>query len=297
MIQFISCFFLVLIPTLTFSQTKTDSSSFFLLKEIITVLSHDSLKGRAVGSIEEKKSLSYIETKFKSLTNKKLKIQSFNFQLDSTKINSENGYFYINKHKKQTILISAHYDHIGLGGKLSLSARKDQIHNGADDNASGVALLLSLVNELIQTKKSTYNYLIVFYSAHEVGLFGSENFYNFIGESNKKIKPISLAINFDMVGRMDPDLKKYNCYSSNDSLIKSSTTFLKDFEFNLNITKDTNKLSNLDTRKFFENNINCLNFTSGKHIDYHSVNDDEKYINYEGLLLFRKYILTYLSSL
>jgi Zn-dependent M28 family amino/carboxypeptidase len=297
MIQFIICFFLVLIPTLTFSQSQKDSSSFYLVKEIITVLSHDSLKGRAVGSIEEKKSLSYIETKFKSLTNKKLKIQSFNFILDSTTINSENSYFYINKHKKQTILISAHYDHIGLGGKLSLSARKDQIHNGADDNASGVALLLSLVNELILAKNSKYNYLIVFYSAHEVGLFGSENFYNNLIESKNKFKPIYLAINFDMVGRMDSDLKKYNCFTSNDSLITSNSTFLKDNGFNLNITKDTIKLSNLDTHKFIKNEFDCMNFTSGIHIDYHSVNDDEKYINYEGILLFRKYILAYISSL
>jgi Zn-dependent M28 family amino/carboxypeptidase len=297
MLKIVSCIFLILIPSTTFSQSQSDSSSFCLLKEIITVLSHDSLKGRAVGTIEEKKSLSYIETKFKSITNKKLKIQSFNFQLDSTTINSENGYFYINKHKKQTILISAHYDHIGLGGKLSLSARKDQIHNGADDNASGVALLLSLVNDLIHSKDSKYNYLIVFYSAHEVGLFGSENFYHFLIESKKKIKPICLAINFDMVGRMDPELKKYKCFASNDSLISTNSSFYSDFGFNLNITNDTNKLSNLDTHKFLENNINCLNFTSGIHIDYHSVNDDEKYINYEGLLLFRKYILTYISSL
>lgn len=295
--QFLFCFFLVLIPTLTFGQSKTDSSSFFLLKELVSVLSHDSLKGRAVGSHEEKKSLEYIQTTFNSLTNKKLSLQTFTFSIDSNQIQSQNAYYFINKHKKQTILIGAHYDHIGFGGKLSMSAKKDQIHNGADDNASGVALLLSLVQELIQEKNPNYNYLIVFYSAHEVGLYGSEAFYDFLQEKKRKLKPVVLSVNFDMVGRMDPDLKKYKCYASNDSLIKSNERFYSDFGFNLIVTNDTNKLSKLDTHKFFENKINCLNFTSGIHIDYHSVNDDEKYINYEGLLLLRKYILTYLISL
>lgn len=278
------------------SQELIDSNQYWNIKSIISYLSSDSLKGRAVGTLEETNTLAYIQDKFTALTNKKLSIQRFSFLLDSNIIQAQNAYYFVNHHKKQTLLIGAHYDHIGFGGKLSRSATNHQIHNGADDNASGVALLLSLANELIQRKNSNYNYLIVFYSAHEVGLYGSAAFYDFIQPKKRGIKPIVLALNFDMVGRMDPDLKKYNCYTSSESILNSDTSFYSQFQFNLNIKVDKTKLSNLDTQKFQANGIDCLNFTSGLHIDYHTVNDDEQYINYEGILLLRKYILNYLLN-
>lgn len=292
-----SCFFLFIIPTFTFSQTKMDSSSFNILKEIVTVLSHDSLNGRAVGSIEEKKSLDYIQTKFNLLTTKKLNIQPFTFQLDTNKIKSQNAFYFQNNKKKGTILIGAHYDHIGFGGKLSKSATSNEIHNGADDNASGVALLLSLSKQLVAQKNPKYNYLFVFYSAHEEGLYGSKEFLDYYQKKIGILKPLKMVVNLDMVGRMDPDLKKIKCYSSNDSLIKIQPSFLSENGFQLNLTTDLNKLNQLDTREFLKLGIPCLNFTTGIHIDYHSTSDDEKYINYNGIILLEKFILKYILSL
>lgn len=266
------------------------------MTDIVQVLASDSLQGRGVGTIHEQQSLAFIASKFRQITKRKMKAQSFSFELDAAIIESKNGYYFINSHQKETVIIGAHYDHIGLGGKLSMSLKSNEIHNGADDNASGVALLLALSQKLMVEKNAKYNYLIVFYSAHEVGLFGSTSFYEFISTHKRKFKKIKMVLNFDMIGRLHPQLKKLKCMSSAACVPFLNTEIAKQNGFSLNIT-DTEMLASLDTKVFYEAKIPCVNFTTGIHNDYHSVSDDAKYINYQGMNQILNFLATVLLEI
>jgi Zn-dependent M28 family amino/carboxypeptidase len=291
--QFLLSLFITL-GNFVFGQNTNDSLSIEQLKSFLYTLADDSMKGRASGSLEEQKAYSYISSTFRQQTGKKLKPQAFSFTKDSVRYNCKNAYYFINNHAEKTILLSAHYDHIGFGGPLSKSFTSSEIHNGADDNASGVALLLSISKELIQQVNPKVNYLIVFYSGHELGLYGSKAFYDW-GKNIKKFKQLSMVLNLDMVGRMDPSNRKLKCMRSSDldSLLHSLP--MDQFKFKLNITEEE-KLSLLDTKHFFEAGIPCINFTTGMHNDYHKSSDDAKYVNYEALNDIRTFVL-YLAEM
>lgn len=286
--------FFLLISTWGQSQV-VDSSRIEFFKEIVYTLADDSMHGRATGSVEETKSLEFISEIVKRETNKKLKTHRFTIEFeDSIEVASKNGYLFVNNHAKETILIGAHYDHIGLGGKLSLSLKNDEVHNGADDNASGVALALGLLSDLKKVK-SDKNYLFVFYSAHEIGLYGSLAFDAF-SRNNRKFKNITTVINFDMVGRMDPNMKRLKCMSSlpNDSIL--ATSDVDKYGLNLFVT-EKEKLEQLDTKSFFDRGIPCLNFTTGVHDDYHRTSDDPKYISFDGMLLIFNYLIDLIQKI
>lgn len=279
----------------TFCQSQNENSSVALLKEMVESLAHDSMQGRSAGSVYEHKAFQYIKTQFHTLNHKKLKENSFNFRLDTAQVTSTNGFFFLNKHKKETIIISAHYDHIGLGGELSMSRKNDQIHNGADDNASGVALLLALSQKLIAKKNLDYNILFVFYGAHEVGLYGSTAFQKYAAYHQNQFKTVALVINFDMVGRLDDSLKKVKCMRSPNAV--PFFTASKPELYNIEIVfTDEQKLYLLDTKAFVENNIPCINFTTGIHNDYHTTTDDSQYINYKAMQRINQYLYTLITG-
>lgn len=264
------------------------------MQDVVRTLAHDSLQGRSVGTEFEKKSLSIISEKFYALTHKRLRKNTFGFVLDTKKIQSVNGYCFLNNRKKETIILSAHYDHIGLGGELSMSRKNNQVHNGADDNASGVALLLALSESLSKQKSNKYNFLVVFYSAHEVGLFGSKYFSEFVFKNSNKFKPIVCAINFDMVGRLDPQLKKLKCMRTANAEKLFDTLNSAPFGFELNFI-DSEKLLFLDTKYYVENEIPAINFTTGLHLDYHAVTDDYLHINFDGMFQIHQFLLSILK--
>lgn len=279
------------------AQEQKDTIVTQLFEKVVFTLAHDSMKGRSTGSPEEYKSLNFINEQFQLLTHKQLRKQVFVVPVnDSTQLTAVNGYYFMNNHAKTTVILSAHYDHIGMGGPLSMSKRTDVVHNGADDNASGVALLLGLSDHLAQQKRATVNYLIVFYSGHEIGLFGSEAFSAFIEQKKRTFKPIKCVVNFDMVGRLHPDLKKLKCMHSpvTDSVLQNINT--SSFGFTLNLT-DEQKLSQLDTKVFYNKHIPCINFTTGIHNDYHATTDDASYINYSGMVAIYRYLCVLVPQL
>ncbi len=285
--------FLFYIFSLSISaQNNLDSTTFIAYyQSIIQMLANDSMKGREVSSIYENKAAKFITQEFKK--NKKFKpaIQSFNYLHPDSLIEkkSKNIYCFINNHADSTVLIGAHYDHIGLGGKLSYSLnKKNQIHNGADDNASGVALLLGLTKSFKQWQNKKYNYLFVAYSAHEIGLYGSTAFYEF---SKNKFPPICNVINFDMVGRLNSSYPIINIYGMGEATTntKKYIDSLATLEIKL-YTDAVTKIYDTDCRAFAQNKIKCLSFTTGTHSDYHKVSDDEEKINYQGILHIQNFL-------
>src|SRR6478736_7614941 len=157
------------------------------IKEHIKILASDEYEGRNTGSDGEKKANTYIEKQFKTIKlqpkGEKGYDQSFSFKSGvhgtGTEGTAENIIGYIDNGGSNTIIIGAHYDHLGLGNDgSSLDANpKGKIHNGADDNASGTAGLIELARYFQKNKmKEKFNFLFIAFSGEELGLFGSKYF-------------------------------------------------------------------------------------------------------------------------
>ncbi len=181
------------------------------------------------------------------------------------------------------VIVGAHYDHLGMGGSGSSSRIPDTvaIHYGADDNASGVALMIELAERLaVPEVPHARNIIFVAFSGEEMGLLGSKQFVENMG-----IDPsaVNLMINLDMVGRM----KEGNglqvggvgtAAGLRDSVISySDTTALR-----LSLTPEGYGPS--DHSSFYGKNIPVLFFTTGAHLDYHTPFDTPDKLNYEGMV-------------
>jgi hypothetical protein len=275
------------------AQSLSDSALIHFYRETIHFLANDSMGGRPVSSAYEKKSADFIVDQFKKMGFQP-RVHRFKYREEdsSSYRSSMNVYCFVNNRSDSTIIIGAHYDHIGMGGPLSMNMGKSGIHNGADDNASGVALLLGIANEINSWDIKKYNFLFVAYSAHEVGLFGSEAFSRLV---KSKHIPISLVINFDMVGRMNPELRWLKIAGIN-TLKKAGSFFEKD-KYDLKFRLESDSLLNqLDTKTFFKMGFPCLTFTTGIHEDYHKMTDDESKINYGGIIRIQQLIHVFLKE-
>lgn len=265
---------------------QVDSAIYNKLVAHVHFLASDSLKGRAPGSPAEKVANAYVESHF--LVNRRAKNQTWNFTVsgkDSTLNCHMVGSFISNK-SPFTVLIGAHIDHIGMGGVLSKSPGKTAVHNGADDNASGVALLIEL-QRYFARKKVPFNLLLVAYTAHEIGTYGSEYL---AGHLDKKYGTLAGVLNFDMVGRMDDKNRLYiSCNAPADSLF-DTTAFVQP------VYQDQKKLELLDTKHFLDRKIPCATFSTGMHADYHKITDDAAYIHYEGLYHILRYLENWLEN-
>jgi hypothetical protein len=288
-------FFLCASSCLCYANANTISNK-ELYKQVIQTLADDTMKGREVASIYETKAADYIKITLQKYLPAKIQTQEFDFfnpEINALQ-HSKNVYSYINNNAAKTILIGAHYDHIGLGGLKSLSYNSNgKVFNGADDNASGVAMAIVLAKDYKLWASKKYNYIFVFYSAHEVGLYGSTAFKSF---AVNNFKPIYLAINFDMLGRLDEREKTltifgYDKFSSKNNFFLKQHPFLK---FNIS---DKEKINHTDVALYYKSNIYSLSFTTGIHLYYHKITDDEKYINYQGLEAIQKTIEEFLSSI
>ncbi|MFM7664506.1 MAG: M28 family peptidase [Bacteroidota bacterium] len=196
---------------------------------------------------------------------------SYSFTAQGKTLKSEMVTAFVDRKSSKTILVGAHIDHLGLGGELSKSPGKNEVHPGADDNASGVAMLIELHNYFTE-HNSTCNLLFVAYTGHELGLYGSEHLSK---HWKKRWKNLYHVYNFDMIGRMDT-LQPKLLYSSNFdvNLMNSSKSFL--------LTKESSQRCEiLDTKHFLS--VPCYTFTTGAHTDYHKISDLPDYLNYQGL--------------
>lgn len=257
--------------------------------QVVSHLASDFYKGRGGGTKEEALAAAYIAREFSTIKGVKIKIQPFNFIFKDSTYHSQNVLAFLNNRQAETIIFSAHYDHIGMGGELSLNHVVNQVHNGADDNASGVALILSLAQSLSQ-EKTPYNYLFIAYGAHEIGLFGSAYFAQ---NQAKKHKKINRVINFDMVGRLSSENKVY--YDCSNHLTAEFDS-LKTVTLNV-VKSNTDRINTLDTKWLVMQNIPSVTFSTGRHLDYHKTTDDVEHINFDGMAKIKAFLLDWLKTI
>ncbi len=277
------------------------------LQEDISFLASDSLAGRETGTMEELLAANYLSermeniglqprghagTYFQTFTFKPKKDPHSEVQFvtgDST-ITGTNVIGYIDNKADKTVIIGAHYDHLGLGGEGSLYADGEAIHNGADDNASGVGVMLQLAEKLQDTLTGS-NYTFIAFSGEEMGLLGSNYFSkNPTIDFNKA----NYMINMDMVGRL----------KENKTLAISGTGTAPIWGQVLNTVNPGFKLvlsesgvGPSDHTSFYLQNIPALHFFTGQHKDYHKPSDDAEKLNYEGMEMIGAYILSVIAEL
>jgi len=282
-------FFFSLLFFLLGSVGLTQTSQLDYYKKVIDYLASDELEGRGVGTEKEEQAADFIAEELQAIQKCKVKKQAFSFELDSVRYSSQNVIGFVNRHASKTILISAHYDHIGWGGTLSNSHGIHAVHNGADDNASGVALMLSLAKALVEKKKDV-NLLFVAYGAHEVGLFGS----HFFSENAKKYSPkLALALNFDMVGRLGAEKNLY--YDGTEPILSK---FAAQASPDLKCVKSTSdRINTLDSKWLVQQAVPSLTLSTGRQLDYHKVSDDAEYIQFEGIALIEDFLMNWLVNL
>ncbi len=177
-----------------------------------------------------------------------------------------------------TIVIGAHYDHLGYGDEGSLYRGEKAIHNGADDNASGTAALIELARYVKVSGLKKNNYLFIAFSGEEKGLLGSNYF---VKHPTIDLKSVSYMLNMDMVGRLKPD-EKVLIINGSGTTARWKTLLDSVSVDNIKLKETESGVGPSDHTSFYLQDIPVLHFFSGTHSDYHKPSDDEDKINYEG---------------
>jgi hypothetical protein len=273
------------------------------LKKHIETLASDGYEGRGSGSAGEEKAAVYIESQFKKIKLKPLGDgksyrQPFAFKGGThgtgEEIKTKNIVGFLDNGARNTIIIGAHFDHLGLGNDgSSLDANpKGKIHNGADDNASGVAGVLELARYFQSNKiKEKNNFLFICFSGEEFGLHGSKYFTE---HPTLELAKANYMINLDMVGRFE-EAKGISVSGSGTSPVWE--TLLKKLSTDkMMIKTDSSGTGPSDHTSFYLKSIPVLHFFTGSHADYHKPSDDADKINYDGEVSVLKLIVDVINA-
>ncbi|HLE56543.1 MAG TPA: M20/M25/M40 family metallo-hydrolase, partial [Rhodothermia bacterium] len=282
--------FLVLVTLSGIGVNAVDQASAQVgeIRADIIFLASDHLEGRATGSPGEMLAAEYLASKFErlGLSPKGTDgwFQDFHFTThpnphDSTEVVEKRGrnvIGFLDAGAEQTVVVGAHYDHLGYGGNGSRSPGDSLIHNGADDNASGVAGLLEIARQITAARVQSNNILFIAFSGEELGLFGSKHFVN---NPTVDLARVNYMLNLDMVGRLREALVVGGAGTSPvwvpliESIEKTGFT----------VKIDSSGLGPSDHASFYLKDIPVLHFFTGQHADYHKPSDDSPLINFEGI--------------
>lgn len=277
-------------------------------RESIGTLASDEFEGRGTGTEGERKASAWLAGKFSSL-NLQPKgdsswYQNYSFVPKSAmqihhgdtaslgmglvkEIKTRNVIGFLDNKAPYTVVIGAHYDHLGYGDENSLWTGEKAIHNGADDNASGVAALLELAKQLSLKQPTTtgHNYLFIAFSGEEKGLWGSNYFTK---NPTIDLGTMAYMINMDMVGRLNTERAlAINGVGTSPEWMKVIPEIKVE---NLKIVTSEGGTGPSDHTSFYNSGVPAVHFFTGQHEDYHKPSDDAAKINYEGLASVVNYI-------
>lgn len=294
-----------------FSQRINESK----IVDHISYLSSDALEGRGTASTSEKKVVDYIASQFKAMRLRPAGSRSYFYDFYYTQKNKDphgneetteivdrklmkkgtNVLALLDNGAPYTVVIGAHHDHLGLGyDHNSLDPEpQDKIHNGADDNASGVAGVIELARYFsLNGIKEKYNFLFMTFSGEELGLIGSKKWCE---KPTVSLSSINYMINMDMIGRLNDETKKLLVYGVGTSpdwipVLNKTNTFFS-------IKTDSAGIGPSDQTSFYLKDIPVLHFFTGQHSDYHKPTDDADKINYHGEALVLDYIIDVIQEM
>lgn len=251
------------------------------LKQRCSVLASDSLEGREAGARGGKAAAAYLQTELKKLPVKP--------GGDRGGWTQEFGSDWRNvlavlpgadpARKSEVIVIGAHYDHVGYGNANNSRGPFGLIHNGADDNASGVSVLLEVADAVgTLNPPPARTVVFAFWDAEESGLYGSAHW---AGSPTVPRDKIRLVINTDMVGRLRDDKVIVMGWRSAAGLRLQLAEANRGPRLWLSLEDAVT--SDSDHWSFYRASIPTLHFDTGKHQDYHTPSDDADKLNYGGM--------------
>jgi len=212
---------------------------------------------------------------------------------------STNVVGYLDNGAATTVVLGAHFDHLGFGedGNSMFQAGAKEIHNGADDNASGTAALIEIARALKNSKNKQHNFLFIAFSGEELGLYGSRHF---VDNPTIDLKSVSYMINMDMLGRLNESSKLITVGGYGTSPVwgelYNATGKNKLYNTNLAFRFDSSGTGPSDHTSFYRKDIPVLFYFTGLHSDYHKPTDDADKINYTGQLHIVKHILSLIEA-
>jgi len=182
----------------------------------------------------------------------------------------------------QTVVIGAHYDHLGLGGMEAMDNPDStgKVHNGADDNASGTVALMEIARRLAKERASNRRtFVFVAFSGEEMGLLGSTYY---VKHPVRPLPTTYAMLNLDMVGRLgDRKLAVFGTETAREfpALLDSIAT-----RDQMPVSGTGDGYGSSDHESFYTQSIPVLHFFSGMHEDYHRTTDDWQKIDLTGLV-------------
>jgi C-terminal processing protease CtpA/Prc len=259
------------------------------LRQHAGLLADDTLEGRAAGTRGGRAAGRYIQTQLERAGMKPAGdggayIQRFNpgYQNLLAMLPGSDAVL-----RQEYIVVGAHYDHVGYGNRTNSNGPFGYIHNGADDNASGVATVLELVDALARSRwQPRRSILFAFWDGEEINLLGSRHW---VRRPTVPLQSVKLAINIDMVGRMTNgrlEVAGTRTAASLRQLFSSSrlpTRTWLDFSWEYE--------ENSDHWPFYESSIPSLLIHTGLHNDYHRPSDDVEKLNIAGMRDATAYLL------
>ncbi len=291
------------IPTI-FCQEN--SKSIQKLQVDVVYLSSNLLEGREAGKPGGELAAKYIATRFEEIGLEPKGLggswfQPFDFQYNPDPHSTAGGeprigknvVGFIDNKAANTIVIGAHYDHLGYGlPGTSLHVGEPAVHNGADDNASGVASLLFLAEHLKKSGLNKNNYLFLAFSAEELGLVGSKKF---VEKPSFSLENVNFMLNMDMVGRLNEEKVLAINGAGTSPTWKEA---LEKITFaNIKIKTTDSGVGPSDHTSFYLKDMPVLHFFTGQHTDYHKPSDDSELVNYQGIFEVSMYIANLIENL
>jgi len=272
------------------------------LKKNLYYLASDELEGRMSGKKGNVVAAEWIKKEFEKYGLKtmyhKFKIKRLNSGPKNEQGDdfTQNIYGWIEGNdpvlKNEIVVIGAHMDHIGWGPSMSRSRNRREIHNGADDNASGTVSILEVAQAFGMLKGKVKRTIVIqAYSAEEMGLIGSRFYCSnpVFPIGNPDIKKHVAMINLDMVGYLGKGVYFAGFHSGESSIdiTKYINQLNNNYTFARRITSRGSGGS--DHACFYNKRVPVAFLHTGGHSYYHTPDDTPDKINYDGLEKISKY--------
>ena len=272
------------------TQSDTTVEDF---KSRVGYLASDKLGGRSAGSkgdilardymvdLFEKSSSSVTIQEFEVITNRRTQETAITYNVVGVLPGNDPVL------KDEFVIVGGHYDTTPNPPK----ARRlffDNINNGADDNASGTAMVLELFEKYASTNSHKRTLVFILFGGEELGLLGSKHYAE---NPTIDLDKVQLMVNLDMIGRLDEDKNVYlGGVPTAYGLDKAIKPFIESSKLNVTSYQHTasgvrSLFSRSDHYNFYKKDVPSLFFFTGIHKDYHTPRDEANLVNYEGLKL------------
>ena len=262
------------------------------MTSIISFLADKKMKGRGLGTAELDKAADFIASKFNEAGLETISGKKGSYFQEW---NEKNGEFNQNIALKnvvgvirgsnpdlegQSVVLSAHYDHLGLGWPDVRQGNKGKIHPGSDDNASGVAILLELAQILGKRWKPDRTVVFVAFTGEEAGLLGSKHYVKI--EKKFPVDKIIGVLNLDTVGRLGK--KKLMIFGTGSAREWIHIFMGAGYVTGVPIEAVSKDFGSSDQKSFLDAGVPAVQFFSGPHLDYHSPTDTIDKVDKAGLV-------------